>query len=130
MEIKEPPKRILPINVMLNFTATAAGQSVDTIVECPFKIGKIVFQPPQVQIAANLTYHYLLSSDIADGSVIGFVNGFLLGAKGSPITRTYTNPLNLTGVHRFQLRSFNEITTGTQTAVAAGVWIVLECHEA
>jgi hypothetical protein len=116
-------------NVILSFSAGVQQQTVR--INCPFRVGRIVFHPPRAHLAADVADEYLLSSSLnKGGGVVGFLSGFQLGSPGEPITISVEDPLFINGEHRFQIRCLTEVGGGAATNLTAKLWQLIEFHEA
>ncbi len=117
-------------NVVLSFTAGTQQQYVR--INCPFRVGKIVFHPPRAFLGANLTDSYLMSSSLnKGGGIVGYLDGLAGGVpQPVPITISVEDPLFVDGDHRFQIRSVGEVSGAAATAATVQIWQLIEFHEA
>jgi hypothetical protein len=117
-------------NVLLNFSAGV--QQIETRINVPFRVGRIVFHPPRSNIGADLTDAYLISSTLnKGGGVVGYLDRSMLGQpQGLPIQISVEDPLFVNGMHRFLARTFAEVAGAAGTDLTAKVWILIEFHEA
>ncbi len=117
-------------NVVLSFTAGVQQQTVR--INCPFRVGRIVFHPPRAFLGGNLADNYLLSSSLnKGGGVVGYLDGVVGGIpQPFPISISVEDPLFINGEHRFQIRSVAEVGGAAATAATVQVWQLIEFHEA
>lgn len=114
-------------NLLLNL---AAGyQRVESQINVPFNVGKMVIHPPLLYAAAALGDHWLLYSSINNG-IVGIVSGGVGISRSDPITVTFQNPISIGGQHSFWVRCLTEASGGAAATLTAKVWVHIEFHEA
>lgn len=113
------------------FAASAGVQTFNNTINCPFKVGRIVFHPPRTTATDNAGHFWLLRQSITNN-----YSGFIPGRNGEgehqiPITiTTFQNPLTVAGVYMFQLVSGDALTGNANVDHVGTVWAHIEFHEA
>lgn len=119
-------------NLILNFSA-GTGQALDVRVDIPFPVKKLVFNPPRnfiVDAPGNYADNFLINSSLTDdNSVVGFVDGRILGVPGHPITVVLKDQKQFSGLYTFRIRSVVNAAGGAVTDYVGRVWMNIEFHE-
>lgn len=127
---KPEARQIFNMNILLAF-ADAATQQLETQINVPFVVKKMILHPPRhnLAIGAAKTDQYLLYSSLSKGSgIIGMIDTAITGVQNAPIEVIFDYPQQINGYHKFWTRCFTEAAGGAQTALAAKVWQHIEFH--
>lgn len=125
--------------VLLVFNAGVTPQEVETNVTVPFKVGKIVFNPPFAHVLAADTKDesYLIQSDLNPnglgvvGAFSGVVGaGVVATATSQPVEYVFKQPAEISGLHKFLIRGFVAAAGGAANPITAKILMNLEFHEA
>lgn len=149
---KPEARQIFNMNILLAFSA--GNQQLETQVNVPFVVKKMILHPPRhnqrnvnvamvldapalaaataplIPTATNVVIdQYLLYSSLNKGSgIIGMIDTAQTGVQSEAITVIFDNQQQINGYHKFWTRSFTEAAGGAKTDLTAKVWQHIEFH--
>lgn len=126
---KPEARQIFNMNILLAFSA--GNQQLETQVNVPFVVKKMILHPPRhnLAIAAAVADQYLLYSSLSKGAgIIGMIDTAQTGVQSEAITVIFDNQQQINGYHKFWTRCFTEAAGGAATDLTAKVWQHIEFH--